>query len=244
MILDLHQQYLKLLQNLFKVSLLTDLMITFFYILIVVRWLWDRRQIRTGVSGSSEPIMTINPFGENQRGKSAHPCFRISSTRRGEFATLQDGYTIKRWQTGYVPPHIQHQSQSLNPTSANSSEPLKISYKDIPKQGYLFVTSIMKSVTPTNERVTSFDYVTDLEYKNRLNFICLTQSGSLVRMKAVESPTAVKFDPFNVVASVDREHITFIGPRAGESHNIDISRRISSASTESISGTSDEGRNK
>lgn len=221
---------------------------------------WDRRQIRPGVSGSSEPILTINPFGESLRGKNAFPCFRISSTRRGEFAVLHDGHAIKRWQTGYVPPHIQRQTQVFNnPNSSNanlssgsnagnsgatnSPEPAKIAHKDVPKPGYMFVTSVMQSSTTTQERVVSFDYVNDMEYPHRLNFICLTQSGSIVRMNAVESPMAVRFDPFNTVASADRECITFFGP--GSSSNllsssqhsefIGLERRVSSASTQSIS---------
>lgn len=211
---------------------------------------WDRRKMHTGSSGSSEPLLTVNPIGELLRGKNTFPCFRISSTRRGEFSILNEGHSIKRWQTGYVPPHLEPQPllQSQSQTGAqNSPQSQKFHQSLIMKPEYLFVSSVMQSAT-LHDFVTSFDYVADLEHPHKLNFICIRKSGEVFRMKATEGPTAIRFDPFNTVASADREHITFFGPSQVSSSNSPkiaefqplLARRFSTASTQSIGDSSSE----
>lgn len=166
---------------------------------------WDRRQIRNG-----EPLLVLNPNVDSARAKGGFPCFRLSSTRRGEFGILQDGDAIKRWQYGFVPPHREpsYTSRVDKPPQIEMIPGQPFTMK--PK--YMFVSSVTQSSTLL-DRVVSFDYVFDIDSPLSVNFICIKQSGQVFRMRVTESPTAVKFDPFNEVATVDPENITFLSPK-------------------------------
>lgn len=166
---------------------------------------WDRRLMRSG-----EPLLSLNPLGDASRGNNGFPCFRLSSTRQGEFALLQDGDTIKRWQTGYVPNHhepveVSNRPDRFNQFDTYSRQPYAL------KPEYLFVSSVTQTTTDL-DRVVSFDYVQDISKSFSLNFICVKQSGQVFRMNVVESASAMKFDPLNCIAVVDPEHITFMVP--------------------------------
>lgn len=166
---------------------------------------WDRRLVRSG-----EPLLTLNTVWDNTRGKNSFPSFRLSHTRRGEFAMLQDGDTIKRWQTGYVPTHREPTAASQQPDRFSALE----SYAHQPysvKPEYLFVSSVIETTTDY-DRVVSFDYAYDISSPLSVNFICIRQSGQVFRMRVVESASAIKFDPYNSVATVDPECVNFVAP--------------------------------
>lgn len=186
---------------------------------------WDRRLIRNG-----EPLLLLNPAGE-VRGKNAFPCFRLSSTRRGEFALLQDGDTIKRWQNGFVPPHREPVETSNRQDRFTQFDYSRQTYAMKPE--CLFVASVTQTNTEF-DRVVSFDYVYDLSSPLTVNYICVKQSGQVFRMRVTESATAVKFDPFNSVATVDPENISFLSPRADQiSTSVDMTRRASELTQQS-----------
>lgn len=166
---------------------------------------WDRRQIRNG-----EPLLVLNPNIDSVRAKGGFPCFRLSSTRRGEFGILQDGDAIKRWQNGFVPlhqgPSYTSRADKLPQVDMIPGQPFAM------KSNYMFVSSVTQSTT-LFDRVVSFDYFFDINSPLSVNFICIKQSGQVFRMRVTESPSAVKFDPFNDVATVDPENITFLLPK-------------------------------
>lgn len=202
---------------------------------------WDRRLMRSG-----EPLLVLNPAGDITRGKNAFPCFRLSSTRRGEFALLGEVMTkdgtepaIKRWQNGFVPPHKE-------PVEANNRSDRYTQFDSFArhpyavKPEYLFVSSVTHT-TKDVDRIVSFDYVFDMESPLTVNFICIKQSGQVFRLRSLESPTAVKFDPFNSVATVDPDSISFIGPRPEKvfAPTHELERRLSEI-TQQTSVTGDD----
>ena len=142
---------------------------------------WDRRYLR---SSSRDPLLLLSPVGDT-RSNNHFPMLRLSHTRRGEFALLQQhSDKVKRWQTDRLK------------TNGNDQ---------------VFVSSVTEAPT-TQDRVVSFDYIADVENPHSINFLCIRQSGEIFRMKVTESPKAVKFDPANVIASADPDSITFVMP--------------------------------
>lgn len=193
---------------------------------------WDRRLMRGG-----EPLLALNPAGDIARGKDPFPCFRLSSTRRGEFALLGEAVTvngnepaIKRWQNGFVPPHREPVEASNRPDRFSQFD----SYSQQPyalKSEYLFVSSVTHT-TEDVERVVSFDYVFDIANPLSVNFICIKQSGQVFRLKSRESPTVVKFDPYNSVVTVDPEQVSFLRPEPEHTFSAEFLRRRHSELTQ------------
>lgn len=156
---------------------------------------WDRRYIR---AGNRDSLLLLNPVGDT-RSNSHFPMLRLSHTRRGEFALLQQHTDrVKRWQTD-----IQ---------TANG-------------KNHVFVSSVTEAPT-LQDRVVSFDYITDLENPLSINFLCVRQSGEIFRMKVTESTKAVKFDPTNVIASADPDGITFVIPNTEQALMIPIQTKL------------------
>lgn len=167
---------------------------------------WDRRLLRSG-----DPLLVLNPVWDNARGKNAFPPIRVSHTRRGEFSLLQDGNTIKRWQTGHVPTHKE-------PAEARSRQDGFTSLETFAHQPYalkpecLFVSSVTQTTTDS-DRVVSFDYVKDIANPYSVNFVCIRQGGQVFRMKVTESSSAIKFDPYNSIAIVDPDRVSLMAPK-------------------------------
>lgn len=192
---------------------------------------WDRRQVRNG-----EPLLLLNSAGD-ARNKTAFTCFRLSNIRRGEFALLQDGDTIKRWQNGFVPLHREPAEAATRTDQFTQFDYSRQPYSYKPDN--LFVASVTQT-TNKLDRFVSFDYVYDISSPLTVNFICVKQSGQIFRMRVTESPTAVKFDPFNSVATVDPENISFLTPRADRIIEPHESTRRASAFTEPSTDTFDD----
>ena len=100
------------------------------------------------------------------------------------------------------------------------------------KSDSLFVSSVLDSKTDY-DRVASFDYTTDFSNNsNNTNFMCIRNSGVIFRMKVIESPDAVVFDPYNNVIVVEPERITLTASdgEIRKTSETEIARRESTTS--------------
>lgn len=146
---------------------------------------------RRFIQADANPLISVSVYS-NQNKENMISCFRASSTRRGEFANLYDDSLIKRWQiegAGFV-----------NKDESTSR----------------FISSI-QTVTDL-KNILSFDYVKDLEFPNRINIMC-AKKNELIRICIKESPSAIRFDPFNNIVSTDTEHLTFITTASNNTSN-------------------------
>lgn len=159
---------------------------------------WDRRQIKHG----SEPALYMNrPFGDNTR--KVLGCCRWSQSNSKEFAIINDGVLMRRWQIGVTP---------VDKTTG-------IGQKNSIDNEALFAATVLDSRTDY-DKVAAFDYTSDISSPYSVNFMCIRHSGQVFRMKCVESPDAAEFDPYNNVAVVDPERITIIQSKRGPHEKI------------------------
>lgn len=174
--------------------------------------LWDRRQMRSGSSSTVEPVLYMpRLFGDNSRkGGLSNSCFRFSLKNTSEFAVLNDGDLIRRWQLGSVPPmpeRLAKINSTSRPHSQDNGGGEGRTHSYITKNGTLFVSGVLDNKT-VYDKVSSFDYTQDISNPNSINFMCIRQSGQLFRMNVIESPDATSFDPYNNLAIVDPERVS------------------------------------
>lgn len=195
--------------------------------------LWDRRQMRTGFA-NSEPVLSMNRVLGDK--KNAQGSFRFSLVHQNEFATLNEGDLLRRWQIGIVPamPELGIRRPFYGNTTASSgggtsgaggsgtafSGPEQV--PQTPEHGprsqsymstndTLFISSVLDHKTHY-DKVAGFDYAGDATNANAVSFMCIRQSGQVFRMKIKESPDATSFDPQNEIAIVDPERVVLINP--------------------------------
>lgn len=140
--------------------------------------IWDRRRLVAPANFSdlsvAEPLLTFEKLiGIGAASKKyMNSCFRWSSDRNREFATLHRGDTIKRWWLGSC-------------GTKNDAE------NDIEE---LFVSTV-RDINTTFDRVVTFDYIPQNEHKTSL--LCMRQSGTVYRMPINQSYTTACFNNNN-----------------------------------------------
>lgn len=140
--------------------------------------IWDRRKLAapssSGDVASAEPLLTFEKLvGMGAASKKyMNSCFRWSTTRNKEFATLHRGDTIKRWWIG---------SCGEEGLEENETEEL-------------FVSKV-HDVRTTFDKVVTFDYIP--QDNNRISLLCMRQSGTVYRMPVHQSYSASKFNNYN-----------------------------------------------
>lgn len=140
--------------------------------------IWDRRKLVTPSSSGdlnvAEPLLTFEKLvGLGAASKKyMNSCFRWSTVRNREFATLHRGDTIKRWWLG---------SCGGKADGENEVEDL-------------FVSKV-HDVSTTFDRVVTFDYIPQNNHKTSL--ICMRQSGTVYRMAVNQSYSTTAFNNYN-----------------------------------------------
>ncbi|PRT52935.1 SEH-associated protein 4 [Wickerhamiella sorbophila] len=146
--------------------------------------LWDRRQLSSSASGTSDPLLLLPRVFNESRGKPQRSA-RFSSTNMNEFSVLHDGSLIRRWVTSTIPASsantVSHLTSAVDPTH------------EVPDSK--FVRWVLDTKTET-DKVVGYDYVSN-PVTNELEFVCIRQSGQVFRMPATESPAMLYFDPSN-----------------------------------------------
>lgn len=178
--------------------------------------IWDRRRLSVTGKGSvttEAPALYFSKLvSDLLRRHSA--CFRYSTVRRGEFASVFNGNLIRRWNTGCVP------RLDVVPTFTSSSDTvssLKQQAAELynPKNDSLFVALVLDSKTDL-PRVISFDYSPDTSSNTSTNFVCMREKGLVFRMPAVESIESLDFNSYNdfTMAGSGGTHTNFMDDRA------------------------------
>lgn len=184
--------------------------------------IWDQRKILnyTGLKKSVEPLLTFPRLvPEWNPRKNQGPCLRFSLVRRGEFATVYSGDTIRRWNYMHVPPVPPHAPDAHDAEKLTSDTPELTNLKNQCLQVFkpseeLLIVSIVLDVKTDYERVVSFDYSPDLTCATSTNFVCMRQSGLVFRMPAVECVEEFNFNPYNELSYCGPEgtHTLFLPP--------------------------------
>ncbi|CAN6603480.1 SEH-associated protein 4 [Trichomonascus vanleenenianus] len=167
---------------------------------------WDRRLLKSpaGSTAGGEPALYMSRVFSDGMRKTIGNCFRYSLFHSDELAILNDGDLMRRWKIGTVPAQTDGRPAKYSSDESNSSRHTYLSKKET-----LFVSCVLDSKTDF-DKVSSFDYTTDMSTPYSVNFMCIRQSGQVFRMNCVESPDATCFDPYNDLAVVDPERITII----------------------------------
>lgn len=140
--------------------------------------IWDKRKI-AGSSTSTElkvaePLLVFEKLvGVGAASKKyMNSCFRWSTVRNREFATLHRGDLIKRWWLD----------------SCGSNEEVGDEVEE------LFVSRV-RDIDTTFDRVLTFDYIPQNNYQTSL--LCMRQSGTVYRMPVTQSYTKTSFNNYN-----------------------------------------------
>lgn len=137
--------------------------------------IWDKRKIaRTAASSESkvaEPLLVFEKLvGIGAASKKyMNSCFRWSTVRNREFATIHRGDLIKRWWLD----------------SCGSRD------EDVEE---LFVSRV-RDINITFDRVLTFDYIPQNNYQTSL--LCMRQSGTVYRMPVTQAYTKTSFNNYN-----------------------------------------------
>ncbi|QLQ79068.1 hypothetical protein HG537_0B04160 [Torulaspora globosa] len=140
--------------------------------------IWDRRRLVAPTNSSdlniAEPLLTFEKLlGIGAASKKyMNSCFRWSTDRNREFATLHRGDTIKRWWLG---------SCGTKTDAENETEELFV--------------SIVHDISTTFDRVVTFDYIPQSRHKTGL--LCMRQSGTVYRMPVNQSFSTTRFNNHN-----------------------------------------------
>lgn len=140
--------------------------------------IWDRRKLAaSSYSGdviTSAPLLSFEKLvGMGAASKKyMNSCFRWSTTRNKEFATLHRGDTIKRWWIG---------SCGEEGLEENETEEL-------------FVSKV-HDINTTFDKVVTFDYIPQND--NKMSLLCMRQSGTVYRMPVHQSYSTVAFNNYN-----------------------------------------------
>lgn len=161
--------------------------------------IWDRRRLIAPTNSSdlsvAEPLLTFEKLigmGAASR-KYMNSCFRWSSDRNKEFATLHRGETIKRWWLG---------SCGTKGDSENDIEEL-------------FVSTV-HDINTTFDRVVTFDYIPQSRHQTSL--ICMRQSGTIYRMPVNQSYSTTRFNNNNSLLLSNCESSNIAEVRVTESN--------------------------
>lgn len=162
--------------------------------------IWDRRKLvgkSKGSVTSESPVLHFSKLLSDLLRRSNAMCFRYSTIRRGEFASVFNGNLIRRWNTGVVPP--MKNTLSLPTFSSNDTlSSLKSQSLQLynPHEESLFVALVLDLKTDS-PRVVSFDYSPDYDSSTSTYFVCMREKGLVFRMPVVESIESLDFNCYN-----------------------------------------------
>ncbi|EDO16597.1 hypothetical protein Kpol_520p18 [Vanderwaltozyma polyspora DSM 70294] len=140
--------------------------------------IWDRRKLTSHDTlndpSIAQPLISFDKLvGTGAASKKyMNSCFRWSTVRNWEFATLHQGDTIKRWRLG----------------SCLENDDKNEEYEE------LFVSTV-HDINTTFDRVVTFDYIP--KENNMVSFFCMRQSGTVYRMPILQSYSTTVFDSYN-----------------------------------------------
>lgn len=175
--------------------------------------IWDRRKLTesfqinstyqsSSVSSEGPALLFSKLLSDYQRRTNGSP-YRFSSVQTAEIGALFDGGYVRRWKIGYVPPLEHELAQYEHMVKANKVENPTFVPKVPKPSGSMFISKVHDTKTKY-ERVISFDYAPSKDAEYGIDLVCMRQSGSIYRMKVIDSQNSLTFNSFN--------DITFCGP--------------------------------
>jgi WD40 repeat protein len=171
--------------------------------------IWDRRKLsesfqinnapqNTAVS-SEGPILLFNKLlNDYQRRTNGSP-YRFSSVQSGEIGALFDGDLVRRWKIENIPPLSSELSQYEQIFESSKRENPAFVSKIAKPAGSMFISKVHDTKTKY-ERVISFDYAPSKTSAYGIDLVCMRQSGSIYKMKVIDSQNGIVFNSYNDVA--------------------------------------------
>lgn len=175
--------------------------------------IWDRRKLtesfrvnnsiqNNAVSNEGPVLLFSKLLNDYQRRTNGSP-YRFSSIQRGEIGALFDGDLVRRWRVDNVPPLRSEVLQYDTMIKANKKENPTFVSKVVRPTGTMFISRVHDTKTKY-ERVISFDYAPSKTAEFGIDLVCMRQSGSMYKMKVVDSQNSISFSSYN--------DISFSGP--------------------------------
>lgn len=174
---------------------------------------WDRRKLSESfrVNSASQntavlneaPVLLFNKLLNDYQRRSSGAPYKFSSVQNGEISALFDGDLVRRWKIGTVPPLESELKQYDDMVKQGKKENPSFIPKIQRPTGTFFVSKVHD--TPTKyERVISYDYAPSKIFEYGIEFFCMRQSGSVYKMKVIDSQESFSFNSYN--------DLTFAGP--------------------------------
>lgn len=175
---------------------------------------WDRRKLNEAFK-INNAHQNVNVFNEGpsllfpklltdfQRRTNGSP-YRFSSVQTGEIGALFDGDLVRRWKIGTVPPLESELFQYDEMLKQNKKENPNFIPKVSRPSDSFFISKVHDTKTKY-ERVISFDYAPSKGSDYGIDLVCMRQSGSIYKMRVVDSQNSVVFNSYN--------DISFAGPQ-------------------------------
>lgn len=171
--------------------------------------IWDRRKLTESFKGSinttGTPVLNEGPallfsklLNDYQRRTNGSP-YRFSSVHPGEISALFDGDLVRRWKVDNVPPLEEELHQHDELVKQNRKENANFISKIPRPTGSMFISKVHDTKTKY-ERVISFDYAPSKESQFGIDLVCMRQSGSIYKMKVVDSQNSAVFNSYNDIA--------------------------------------------
>lgn len=170
--------------------------------------IWDRRKLTesfqinnayqsTSVSNEGPVLLFSKLLNDYQRRTNGSP-YRFSSVQRSEIGALFDGDLVRRWQIANVPPLESEVYQYEQIIKMNKKENPNFVPKVARPTGSMFISKVHDTKTKY-ERVVSFDYAPSVNTEFGIDLVCMRQSGSIYKMKVVDSQNSIVFSSYNDV---------------------------------------------
>lgn len=188
--------------------------------------IWDRRKLTeafrinsqtTGTAVLNEGPALLFPklLNDYQRRTNGSP-YRFSSVNSGEIGALFDGDLVRRWKVDAVLPL----EEELNQYDMMVKQNRKENASHLPKvprpTGSLFISKVHDTKTKY-ERVISFDYAPSQTSQFGIDLVCMRQSGSVYKMKVIDSQSSITFSSFNDISFCGSQGVCtkFVTNKAG-----------------------------
>lgn len=169
--------------------------------------IWDRRKLTAAfqINNSNQstanvsnegPVLAFNKLlNDYQRRTNGSP-YRFSSVQSGEIGALFGGDLVRRWKVDIVPPLESELKEYEQMVETNKRENALFIPKVAKPTGTMFISKVHDTETKY-ERVISFDYAPSKSSEYGINLVCMRQSGSIYKMKVVDSQNTVTFNSYN-----------------------------------------------
>lgn len=169
--------------------------------------IWDRRKLTAAFQlnnanqsianvSSEGPVLSFNKLlNDYQRRTNGSP-YRFSSVQSGEIGALFDGDLVRRWKVDIVPALASELKEYERMVESNKRENPAFIPKIAKPTGTMFISKVHDTETKY-ERVISFDYASSKSSIYGIDLVCMRQSGSIYKMKVIDSQNTVTFNSYN-----------------------------------------------